>query len=275
MRNIVPIIFSADPKKKDLYLAAWEGYLTQNLFLEFFEEFKGYYRQAILLDPAQYTPRKYYLNLDKGLATHIALAFVHISDFDIDSNLFKLFWETNNIDRHREFISFIGRYCISREKAREWINTKDINIGKLGKLWDWVLEHCKVDEVLIGFSLWINANQDIFDIAWLAKHVSETLEKTMGDLEWDHGLMESFPFLAKDAPIDTIDILRLYFFGTRGVRKRRSWFYIDDELIKVFRVLYENSTTREKIYRLINELLPLDNGRYWKLKDVLKDKSDQ
>jgi len=130
-RDIMPQIFRADTKRNELYLAAWEGYLTGDLYQELFEELADYYRRAIIMDSAQYTPRKYFTDLDKGLGTHIALAFAHYASFEFSSQLFRLFWEINNPKRHKEFISFIGRSCISRENAVEWIKTNKINIEKI------------------------------------------------------------------------------------------------------------------------------------------------
>jgi len=269
IRSIVAEIFNDDPKRKDLYLAAWEGYLVQNLYLEFFNELVGYYKKAILLDPADYTSRKYHKNLDVGLADHIALAFVHISDFSFNSELFKSFWEKNIPARHKEFISFIGRYSISRDKAKEWNTNQNIEIEKIKELWDWVLKNNVNSEVLVGFDLWMDAEKEIFDISWLAKHIRDSLEKINGKMEWDHGLTQSFPCLAIKAPIDTLDILRIYFLGSEGVRRRRNWFFVDEPLVDTFKTLYENPITKDKADVLINELLPLDNGRYWKLKDIL------
>jgi hypothetical protein len=269
IRSIVPGIFSDDPKRKNLYLAAWEGYLVQNLYLEFFNELADYYKKAIKLDPTEYTSRKYFKNLDTGLANHIALAFVHISEFGFSSELFRLFWDKNIPARHKEFISFIGRYCISRDKAKEWNANKKIDIEKLKQLWDWTLKNNNNSDVLIGFDLWMDAEKEIFDIPWLAKHIRDSLEKINGKMEWDHSLTQSFSILAKNAPFETLHILRIYFMGSEGVRKRRSWYYVDDSLLDVFKTLYKNTVTKDETDALINELLPLDNGRYWKLKDIL------
>jgi hypothetical protein len=267
--GIVPQIFSADLTKHDLYLAAWEGYLTGNLYQELFEELGDYYRQAIILDPAQYTPRRYSKDLDEGLATHLALAFSHFSDFDFNSDLFKLFWKAKDAKRHKEFISFIGRSSISRDDAGKWIESSKIDIGKLKQFWDWALEYCNDAEALFGFCFWIAAERNIFDPEWLAKHVRDTLEKTGGNIEWDYGLMQSLPILAESAPKDTLQILRLYILGSKGLVRRGTWFYVDDNLLNIFRTLYKNQIVKDDTYKLIDELLPIGNGRFWKLKDAV------
>jgi hypothetical protein len=107
-------VFPADPAKHDLHLAAWEGYLTREPYGELLSWLEPYYRRALKLGPSRYTKRRYHTELDKGIATHLALAFVYAPEFRLDSGLLKLFWEIPNTDRHEEFISFIGRHCILR-----------------------------------------------------------------------------------------------------------------------------------------------------------------
>jgi hypothetical protein len=270
--GIVPQIFPDDPVKKDLYLAAWEGYLVGTLYKELFEELSDYYRRAIILDPAQYTPRRYFKDLDEGLATHIALVFSHFSNFDFNSSLFKLFWKMKNSKRHKEFISFTGRSCVSRDNAKKWIETHNIDIEKLKQFWDWGLENCPDPEVLAGFSFWIEAKRNVFDPVWLCEHVRMTLEKTGGIVEWDYGMMQSLAIMADSAPEDTLKILKLYLLGTKGLSSRRPWLYVDDELMGIFKTLYNNPVTKEGTYSLIDELLPIGRGQFWKLKDIINEK---
>lgn len=272
IRSILSRVFPADPAISDLYLAAWEGYLTGNLCKELFEELSDHYRRAILLDPAQYTPRKYFRDLDEGLAIHIALAFVHFPDFDLSSDLFALFWKMNNAKRKKELISFIGRSCVSHENAAKWIEAHNIDVEKLKGFWDWALVNCGDPETLTGFSFWVMAKENIFDPVWLAKRVRLTLEKTGGNVEWNYGIVRSLPILAESAPEDTLVVLKLYVSGAKGLSSRRPWLYLDDELMSIFRTLYNNPITKEGTYRLIDELLPVGGGQFWKLKDIIKGK---
>jgi hypothetical protein len=270
--GIVPQIFPDDPTKNDLYLAAWEGYLAGNLYQELFETLNDYYKRATISNPAKYTPRQYSKDLDEGLAAHLALAFSHFSNFDFSSDLFRLFWKTKNAKRFREFISFIGRSCISRENAEDWIKATKIDIKKLKQFWDWTLENCDDPEALAGFAFWIDAKANVFDPVWLAKRVCLTLEKTGGNLEWDHGMMQSLHIMAKSSPNDTIRILKLYLLGAKGLTSRSPWLYVGDELMNIFKTLYDNPDAKEATYRLIDELLPIGSGQFWKLKDVIAGK---
>jgi hypothetical protein len=269
IRGLLPQIFPADSDKKDLYLAAWEGYLTTNLYKELFVELQDFYSRAIGLNTEDYTKRRYFKDLDEALATHLALAFVHFADFSIESDLSQAFWQKQNTKRHKEFISFIGRHCISRERADLWIKENKIDLEKLKLFWDWVLQNCKDKETFTAFGFWIKAESPVLEQKWLAERIKKTLEKTSGEIEWDYGLTESLPALAKADPKETLNILRLYLSQEIAPNKRRGWIYVEQNLVEVFRTLYMNPPTREGTYALINDLLPLGNGQFWKLKEVL------
>jgi len=270
--SIFSQLFPVDPTKNDLYLAAWEGYLAGDLYLELFEELADYYRRAILLSPAKYPARAYFKDLDEGLASHFALALIHFPNFDPSSDLFVLFWKMNNAKRTREFISFIGRSCLSRDNAAKWIEHHKIDVEKLKRFWDWALENCEDLETLMGFSFWVMAEANVFDPVWLAGRIRLTLEKTGGNVEWNYGLFRSLPILAENAPVDTLEVLKLYFLSAKGLGSRRPWLYLDDELLGVFRALYNNPLTKEETYRLIDKLLPVGSGQFWRLKDIINEK---
>jgi len=127
-----PEIFPKDdPVKKDIYLASWEGYLSNTLYDKLFVELKDYYSYAITLDPKDYTQRKYSKGLDESLAIHIALAFAHLG-LEIEDPLFVQFWDTPNVKRHQEFISFIGRSCLTRDQASDqWLSENKVSKEKL------------------------------------------------------------------------------------------------------------------------------------------------
>jgi len=272
IRGLLPLIFQSDPDKKDLYLAAWEGYLSTNLYKELFDELVGFYERAINLDSDSYTKRRYFQDIDEALATHIALAYIHFPDFGFESNLFRLFWERDNLKRHGGFISFVGRHVISRDQAKDWIKVNNIEVEKLKNLWEWVLRNCNEKEALAEFGFWINTEGDVFELTWLASHIRQTLEKSGGALSWERGMMKSLPTLAREQPSDSLEIIRLYFkYKADPANANRGWLYIDSGTTDIFKILYENSETKKATYQLINQLLPLSNGQFWRLKEVLKE----
>ena len=55
--EIFPGIFPSGSANHDLYLSAWEGYLTREPFGELVLRLAGYYERALKIDPARYTKR--------------------------------------------------------------------------------------------------------------------------------------------------------------------------------------------------------------------------
>ena len=74
-----------------------------------------------------------------------------------------------------------------------------------------------------------------------------------------------------EAPEETVQILRLYLTPADSNNQFRSWIYIDREIFEAFKTLYSKDEYKESIYKLIIDLLPLANGRFWKLKEVIED----
>lgn len=269
--DIFPVLFSTDKDKFDLYLASWEGYLASSLYDELFKKLHSEYARAIALDPTIYTKRRYRTNLDDGIATHLALAYVHFKDFTFDSDLYKSFWSTPNAKRWSEFISFIGRSVISRDQPKNWLKEHpEVDPKKLEAFWDWALEHCSDKKALEEFGFWMQTKDDIFDSVWLAERIDKTLEKTGGDIDWEIGFVDSLPALAKVAPERTLSALRRHLIDGSILKEARGYIRVDGNLTEVLGTLYSNPSTKNGTYQLINELLPIGGGQFWGLKDILK-----
>lgn len=266
-------IFPAEPERKNLYTASWEGYVSANLYDEIFfnSEIQKLYKRGLALTNADYPKQKHFKEPDEGIAVHIALAFMHFAEFGFEHDLFKTFWSTPNTENHKEVISFIGRHSISRESATEWIKHNNVDIEKLKKFWDWALENCNAD-ALTGFGFWINVERSPLDTKWLAQHARQTLEKTKGYVEWEYGLMRSLVAFAKEAPEDAVAILRAHLLEEAAKHEPvRTWLHMDAEVYDTFRELYKNKATQEAVRSLINDLLPYRNGMFWGLKTILED----
>ncbi len=277
-QDILHLIFPAEEIKADLFLAAWEGYLSTNLYEELFfdPEIQKLYEKAVTLSPDKYTKRKYAIELDEGIATHIALAFAYYEDFGFDHPLFKAFWNIQNIERHSKFVSFIGRSVISGDntKARELLQKKSWSKQRLKDFWTWILDSKQDTKLLAEFGFWINTKNNVFDdLQWLAAQVHKTLEDSQGVLDWEYGLVKSIVPLAEAAPLDTIVILRLYLLeGGISTGQSRIPFSVDKEWFEAFKILYNNPDTKADTYALINDLIRDGSSTFWKLKEVLYDK---
>lgn len=277
LRGLVPEIFSIDIEKKDLYIAAWEGFISNNLFEEIFKDeiFIKLYERALNLSEDEYTRRRYFRDLDSGLAVHIALAFVHYDDFGFDSPLFKAFWKKKNDKRHSEFISFIGRkYLSGRNRRTEMLEKEEFGKDNVMALWDWVLARDTNLEVLANFGYWINIENNILEIPWLADRVRQTVDKTGGEIEWELGLQQSIAKLASSAPDDTLVIMRKHILDWGvGAEEKQKFFFMRDDWIEAFRILHNNPTTKEGTVSLINDLILKGGRRFWDLKNILKSES--
>lgn len=275
MQKILPQIFPTEPDKKDLYLAAWEGYLANNLFVELFMDpsIQKLYERNIALATEEYTKRKYFRDIDEGFAIHLALAFVHYKEFDFEHPLFKSFWANDNPKRHAAFISFIGRSFISGDNAQANLLLKESSFSKekLKKFWDWIFENYKQPKPLAEFGFWINADKEIFDIPWLADNLRKTMKVTGGELTWDYGLTKSIIALAKAAPSDTLEILKLLLLES-GVRSKRLLipFSVENEWFEAFKILYNNPKTKSDTYNLIDTLIREGGSMFWKLEEIVK-----
>jgi hypothetical protein len=271
VKELFPEMFTKGPETIHLYLAAWEGYLGRSLFKEVFDELQNEYERAINNDPSIYPKRSYSTDLDEGLAVHLALAYIHFKDFTLDSKLFKMFWQAKNKKRHQEFVAFIGRHIISRETPKDFLKEHpEVEVNKLMQFWDWLLANETDPDVFAEFGFWMNTTDGLYeDVPALTRRIRATLEKSNGRVNWEIRLMDSLPLLAEKAPVDTVEILRLYFTPLDMSPQYRDFMHVDADLVKIFRKLYQNPATNTQTHRLIDELLPLGNGAFWQLREVL------
>jgi len=279
--GLLPHIFPGEKETKHLYIAAWEGYLVNNLYDEIFfdPEFQKYYEKGILLTKQDDPKRKYHMELAEGIATHFALAFAVFHDkFDFEHRLFKKFWESEGpLERQSEFISFIGQHFITGDNARaNEILDKDPQIKeRLKVFWDWIIEKFPDGEakLFIEFGFWIDLDKKIFEPVWLAQSVRKTLEITKGVFDWCRGLTKSIIELAKTSPADVLEIVRLCLLeGLVKQGKMQTMFVVaDNEWYVTLKILYANPSTKQGAYNLINDLIHEGSSAFWKFKEILKD----
>ena len=266
--DVFPRLFTNDTTQKDPLLAVWEGYLTTNLYKNLFEELHDQYARAIEADSTSYPKRKYHQDLDEALATHIALAYVHFKEFGFDSDLFKLFWSKPNTKRQAAFISFIGRHTISRDNPTQWLKENDVNVKKLEALWDYILEHCDDKEALQEFGFWMNVEKGVLDPAWLVDRIDRTLKKSGGNVKWEIKLMDSMPALAETNPEKMLSILRNFLLEGTILKRGPGFVRTDVDFMETFKILY--AKLPDETHLLVNELLPINSGQFWILKEILK-----
>jgi hypothetical protein len=274
--NLLSEIFPKDdPSKKDLYLASWEGYLSNILYDKLFVELRDYYSHAITLDPKDYTQRKYSKGLDESLAIHLALAFAHLG-LEIEDSLFTQFWAKSNIVRHKEFISFIGQSCLNKDVVTdEWLKENKVDKGKLLKFWDWALDNSNVPEPedLSGFGFWINPNKEIIDDSIVVEKMAETLKRSRGSIYWDYGLLRRLPIFAEKNGEKTLEIIFSYLIDSKGDlnQNHRASVMYQPEFREALKIIHKNGdgAMRQKVTELVNTLIEKGSSIFWGLKEIL------
>jgi len=279
MQSLLPKIFPKDPEKKYLYLAAWEGYLANNLYKEIFVDphFQELYKYALSIDIDD-AGRKYFRDPDDGIAIHLALAFVYYEEFDFDHPLFKAFWEKKDSELQTHFVSFIGRSFISGDNVavNEFLKNEPVGKKRIKEFWDWLLANHDDPKTFTAFGFWISTEKSIFDSKWLAEHLRKTFEKSKGAIDWDYGLTKSVVELSKIAPRDMVSVARLHFLEGQVRNPDKQFpFRVESEWIEAFKILYSNPDTKEEIYTLIDDLIREGGGSFWILKSILEEGSAQ
>ena len=275
IRGLLPQIFPQEPAKKYLYTAAWEGYLSNNLYEEMFfdAEIQKLYERGLALTDADYPPQQeHFKKPDEGIAEHLAFAFIHYENLGFDHPLFKAFWKENNPERHANFVEFLGRSYVSGNNANNLFRQNPESKERLKVFWDWLLEHYKNPKPFIKFDYWINLENETFEPAWLAKRVKQTLKKTEGALDSDFKLTKSIVRLAQANPEDTLEIAQWYLLEgcVRCNEPRRfSYVNVENEWKEAFKILHGNSETKSETSALINKLIQEGGKPFWNLKEIL------
>ena len=280
--SLLPQIFPQEPAEKYLYTAAWEGYLSNNLFANnlyeemFFDpEIQKLYERGLALTDTDYPPQQeHFKKPDEGIAEHLAFAFIHYENLGFDHPLFKTFWKENNPERHANFVNFLGRSFVSgyNASAHELLEKEPESKKRLKEFWDWLLENYENPKPFIQFDFWITLENGIFEHAWLAERVRKTLEKTNGALEADYKLTKSIVRLAQANPEDTLKIAQWYLLegGVRCNKPRRfSYVNVENEWKEAFKILHGNSETKSETSALINKLIQEGGKPFWDLKEIV------
>ncbi len=276
-RRLLPLIFPLDSSKNQFFSAAWEGYLSARLYGEMLSDpaIQALYQRALHLTDSDYPRGQRHLKApDKGIAEHLALAYMHFKEFGLGHQLLQAFWKNENPRQHAYFVQSLGRFFISRENSEEFFANNPEGKSRLKFFWDWVIENHENPETFKEFGLWINLDKKLFDPAWLAQRVKQTLKKTNGLLEWQHELIKSVPQLAQAAPEETLAISRLYLLegGVRGNEQRTLWYWnSDDKWVKAFEILYRCPATKAQTEALINQLVREGGQAFWSLEKIVKD----
>jgi hypothetical protein len=272
-------IFESESKDKHLKLAVWEGYLSNNLYKElFFEPYiQKLYNKNISLN-LLYPKQKFFKDPQESLAIHLALAFVHYEEFGFDNKLFKEFLDKASAKQLSEFISFLGRSFVAGENFNILKDEKSPwRLERIKDFWDLMLKNKGNSPSLKEFGTWIEVNNNVFEVKWLAKKISQTLDSTGGDLKWDYGLIKSIEKLSAEAPQEALETLEKHFLS--AIEDKQNIFPIqaDKEWYSAFKILYGSGDKkiRDNTYSLINKLIEKGGRQFWSLEDIVNNNADE
>lgn len=279
IRSMFGGIFESENKDKYLKLAVWEGYLSNNLYKElFFEPYiQKLYNKNITLS-LLYPKQKFFKDPQESLAIHLALAFVHYEEFGFDNKLFKEFLDNASEKQLSEFISFLGRSFVAGENCNILKDEKSPwRLQRIKDFWDLMLKNKGDSPSLKEFGTWIEVGKNVFEVKWLAKKISQTLNATGGELKWDYGLIISIEILAAEAPQEALEILEMHFLS--AIKDKQNIFPIqaDKEWYSVFKMLYESGDKNisDNTYSLINKLIEKGGRQFWSLEDIVKNNTNK
>lgn len=274
VRSIFSNIFDSKDKDKYLKLAAWEGYLSNNLYNElFFETYiQDLYSKNITLS-LSYPKQKFFKDPQESLAIHFALAFIHFEKFGLDNLLLNKFLANANKKQLSEFINFIGKSVVTRENTNVLKDEKfPWRIKRVKNFWEKMLINKSKSPSLIEFGSWIETSGGVFEDKWLASMVARTLSATDGELTWNYGLTKSIERLSAKSPQDTLTILEKHFIWL--IENEKHFFPIQDdkEWYGAFKMLYESKDKeiKDATYSLINRLIEKGGKQFWSLEEIVK-----
>ena len=125
------------------------------------------------------------------------------------------------------------------------------------------------------FGTWIEVDNNVFEVKWLANKISQTLGATNGELKWDYGLIKSIERLPSEAPQDTLAILEKHFLWLIENEKQFLLIQDDKEWYNAFKTLYGNKDVKSKTYILVNKLIEKGGKQFWGLEDIVKNNTDE
>lgn len=240
-------IFPQEETKKHLFSAAWEGMLSDERRLYILSRpkiQKVYLRGFDIISEGSSSQQNNFINPNQNLAGVIAAAYLNILDFDDNHPLYKRLWEKGDIRTQKYFVNYIGEVAFS--------NRMNNTFGKkrFNALWENILEdNAKDSQILreLGYSIELNNN---FGPRWLAKMLYRTLKATHGQLSRYYKIREIIVELAKEAPKDTLEIIKL-------IMARKP--YNDNEYYEI--IGGTGKEWREAFHVIYNKTLQMKKGK--------------
>ncbi len=206
----LPKIFPERADRRDLFVAAWTGYLHAPLpdaKMFTVPEVRELYRRGLALDRRQDKPHnpRQYTDYELGIAEHFALACMEHENFGPEDPLLMEFLGRRDTRQLREFVEVVGKRVCRREPR-----TTDHMRRCLPAIWEWMLENCDEPSLFAEFGDWMAMHAGLMDTATLARLARRTLRKSGGSLWMFHSLMDSVVELTRAAPEEMREVIDLF-----------------------------------------------------------------
>lgn len=251
-----------DEKDGNYFLAAWEGYLANNIIKEIFNALKDQYRAAIPILGTMGKTGSRAADIIQRLPQHLMVVYANETDHD---DLIEYFFKTATTQECAEAINFVGRVIL---REIDGFTDKEKTKSRLAKLWKERIsqpkENIKIKEIQ-EFGWWFK-NSPMDRKATLEQTI-KTLELVQGKIDVPYEIVEELVSYATEFPIEAIKILDLL---TRADKERHEISYKKAEYREVLRLVKAagNTEAAQLADALINHLGSL--GFIEEFRDLIK-----
>lgn len=232
----IDTIFPRGESEKPLFVAAIDGYISNNVYFDIFKVLKNVYKDGIAFLDLDKDGKGYRVaDIDERLPQHLMVAYIHESKHD---DLISYFFKEAPAKARGQAINFVGRVILKELIAYE---NRDVVKKRVMELWDQRLENAKGDfdiEELQEFGWWFKRSP--FEKNDTINKLLDTLEITKGVIDVPYEIIEELRDYASDYPLETITVLDLI---ARAEREYHEFSYKSEEYKEVIRRVKKSGNT--------------------------------
>ncbi len=265
--DLLEDIFPEDHPRRDLFQAAWTGYLlcTPPVRILSDPRIHDLYKRGTRLSSAVDPDAEQFRYLVERLAYHLARFFVGSPEFGPGHPVLDFFWDQGTPKLRAGFVREVGEMAFMDSDR-----LGDALDRKLLRFWDAAVREQQPTEVLVEFGHWVNAKSPVIGVADLASLVRRTLAATGGKLSRPTGLELSIVTLAGSAPTDTLEIARTH-LSWAGGQSGAALPPLDagNHWQQAIRVLSKDPSLKEEVRSLVSDLLATGNPEFESLREAI------
>lgn len=257
-------IFPKDPSQRELWIAGWETYLSNNPYYDLFPFLKEEYRRSISLLGAASKRGHKYADLNELLPHHFMIVYAHELAQD---DLIDEFFDKAPAQARGVALSFVGRVILKKELAKIPPEKLDLKIERFKALWEKRLNLPKDKqnkEEFKEFGWWFARSP--FGKEWTINQLVRTLEVTGGEIEPEYEIPKELSNYVDEFPAQAMTALSLVAHGDKeGWRIRFS----DGEYRDIIQKVMKGRNVKAKKVA-VNLIHYLGQREYMEYRDLLK-----